>query len=302
MTYPPPIPGPDDPNSPYYRPPHLPPPGASAPQPPPAPSGYQQTSYSEPSTTGYPQRPAPAYGQQPYPAQDPATWQTPDLDRHTAESVRNQARQATGGAGATGGGTLFSESVLVVSQRTKLIELNNEYRVFGGSGAPIGTVVQVGQSTLKKVVRFLGEYDQFFTHTLEVRELSGQPVMKLTRPRKVFKSRLLIEYPNGAPIGELVQQNVFGKIRFDMVSGGQSIGSINAENWRAWNFAILDSSGREIARITKNFEGVMRTLFTTADNYVVQIHYPLPAVLHQMVVAAALCVDTALKQDSRGFN
>ncbi len=309
MTYPPPIPGPDDPSSPYYLPPaqarpaQSPPPQSVPPQSVPSRQGHPQQGRPQ---QGYPQQgyPQQGYPQQGYPQQsvDPGRWQTGDLDNNTSASIAEQVRRANAGGGAAGGGTLFTESVLVVSQRTKLIELNNEYRVFGQNGNPVGTVVQVGQSTLKKVVRFLGEYDQFFTHTLEVREANGQPVMKLTRPRKVFKSRLLVEYPNGAPIGELVQQNVFGKIRFEMQAGGQVVGSINAENWRAWNFAILDTSGREIGRITKNFEGVLRTLFTTADNYVVQIHYALPSPLHQLVVAAALCVDTALKQDQRGFN
>jgi len=56
-----------------------------------------------------------------------------------------------------------------------------------------------------------------------------------------------------------------------------------------------------VARITKTFEGVAKTMFTTADNYVVQIHAELPQPLLSLVVAAALSVDTALKQDARGL-
>ena len=42
-------------------------------------------------------------------------------------------------------------------------------------------------------------------------------------------------------------------------------------------------------------------MFTTADNYVVQIHAQIPQPLNSLVVAAALSVDTALKQDKRGL-
>jgi hypothetical protein len=94
---------------------------------------------------------------------------------------------------------------------------------------------------------------------------------------------------------------VFGKIRFSLEAGGQELGSINAENWRAWNFNIQDHAGTEVARITKTWEGLAKTLFTTADNYVVQLHTQLPQPLLSLVVAAALSVDTALKQDSRGL-
>jgi len=45
----------------------------------------------------------------------------------------------------------------------------------------------------------------------------------------------------------------------------------------------------------------MTTMFTTADSYVVHIHRPLSDPLRSLVVASALTVDTALKQDSRGL-
>jgi len=57
----------------------------------------------------------------------------------------------------------------------------------------------------------------------------------------------------------------------------------------------------EVARITKTWEGLAKTMFTTADNYVVQIHKPLAEPLRSLVVASALSVDTALKQDKRGL-
>ena len=82
-----------------------------------------------------------------------------------------------------------------------------------------------------------------------------------------------------------MQANVFGKIRFDLVAGGQLVGAIQAENWRAWDFAITDAAGTEVARITKKWEGLARTMFTTADRYVVLVHYRLPEPLASMVVA-----------------
>jgi uncharacterized protein YxjI len=199
------------------------------------------------------------------------------------------------------GPSLFEQPVLVVSQKTKLIELTNEYAVYDGEGQQIGAVVQVGQSGLKKAMRFVSNLDQFMTHHLEVRDARG-PVLVLTRPAKVMKSRVLVQRPDGSPIGEIVQANVFGKIRFDLVADGQLVGAIQAENWRAWDFAITDAAGTEVARITKKWEGLARTLFTTADRYVVLVHYRLPDPLASMVVASALTVDTALKQDDRGFN
>jgi len=196
---------------------------------------------------------------------------------------------------------LFEQPTLVVNQKTKLIELTNEYAVYDAKGQQLGAVVQVGQSTARKALRFVSQLDQYLTHRLEVRDANGV-VLNLVRPAKLVKSRVEVTRADGSPVGEIVQANVFGKIRFDLVVQGQLAGAIQAENWRAWDFSISDHSGQEVARITKKWEGFARTVFTTADNYVVQVHRRLEDPLASLVVAAALTVDTALKQDERGFN
>jgi len=174
--------------------------------------------------------------------------------------------------------------------------------VFDAAGKQMGAVRQTGQSTLKKAARLFTSLDQFLTHKLQITDASGATQLTLTRPAKVFKSTVVIQRPDGSELGRVVQENMIGKIRFRIEADGQRLGAIQGENWIAWNFAIKDASDLEIARITKTFEGVARTLFTTADHYVVQIHKELPEPLRSLVVASALCVDTALKQDDRGFN
>ena len=205
------------------------------------------------------------------------------------------------GVAFQGGGTIFSEPVLVVNQKAKIIELNNQYSVFDKDGRQIAAVNQVGQSAAKKALRLVTSLDQFMTHKLEVTDMAGQVLLRITRPAKVMKSTVIVSDGNDQEIGRIVQENMIGKINFSLQAGGYSYGAIKAENWRAWNFRIEDHTGNEVARITKTFEGIAKTMFTTADNYVVQIHAAMPQPLNALVVASALCVDTALKQDSRGL-
>jgi len=223
----------------------------------------------------------------------------PTVNRST-EKIRSDVAKA-GGVEGGGGGTIFTEPVLVVSQKVKVIELSNEYAIFDQTGTQIGAVRQVGQSTAKKVLRLVSSLDQFMTHKLQIVDMAGTPLLALTRPAKVIKSRIVVEDGEGREVGQIVQENMVGKINFGLHADGRKLGSIKAENWRAWNFSIVDSSGAEVARITKTWEGLAKTLFTTADNFVVTIHRRLDEPLRSLVVASALGVDTALKQDSRGF-
>lgn len=234
---------------------------------------------------------------------------TPDVVRGTVARAEQHGSMA--GAPATGpaptgvpprpgggSGSVFDQPILVVNQKAKLIELANEYAVYDQHGQQVAAVRQIGQTAAKKALRALTSFDQYMTHRLEVVDGAGTPLLRITRPGVVFKSRFQVEWGDGTPVGEIAQQNMIGKIRFGLSAGGHAIGALNAENWRAWNFAITDHTGAEVARITKTWEGMAKAMFTTADNYVVHIHRPLDEPLRSLVVASALSVDTALKQHS----
>jgi len=198
---------------------------------------------------------------------------------------------------------LLTRDRLVFNQKAKLIEVNQHFKIRDEEGTEVGEIVQEGQSKLKKLVRFVGSVDQFMTHTLAVYDSGGTRVLELTRPRKFVRSKVLVKDGTGADAGQIVQMNAFGKIKFDLEDPtGQSLGMIKAENWRAWNFAIVDPMDREIGRITKTWEGLAKTMFTTADNYVLEVDPSVQGKLRLMALASAAGVDLALKQDSRGLS
>jgi len=219
------------------------------------------------------------------------------------EQLHGQGHRGVGLSGKIegGGGTIFDEPILVVNQKAKILELNNQYSVFDQHGRQIAAVNQVGQSGAKKAARLLTNLDQFMTHKLQAVDAHGTPLLTITRPAKLIKSTVIVGDGQGREIGKIVQENAIGKINFSLVANGQLLGSIRAQNWRAWNFQIVDHQGVEVAKITKTWEGLAKTMFTTADNYVVQFAQRMPEPLNTLIVASALSVDTALKQDSRGL-
>ena len=196
---------------------------------------------------------------------------------------------------------LLSMDRMFVNQKAKLIELTNEYKIRDEQGNEVGVIRQEGQTALKKAARFISSLDQFMTHTLGVYDNTGTKVLELTRPRKFIKSKLNVADGGGRPVGQIAQQNAIGKIRFALEGNGTTLGEIRAENWRAWNFAIVDHTGQERARITKKWEGLAKTLFTTADDYLVELDPSITGDFRLLVLAAAAGIDTALKQDARGF-
>lgn len=191
---------------------------------------------------------------------------------------------------------------LVFKQATKIIEMNIDFAILDEEGNEVGRIRQEGQSQLKKLARFVSSLDQFMTHTLAVYDASGAKVLELTRPRKVFKSTVLVNDGGGSEVGKIVQENMVGKIHFALQdASGSTIGAIRAENWRAWNFSLQDASGTEVGRITKTWEGLARTVFTTADHYILEMSAAASVPLRTLMLASAAGVDLALKQDARGL-
>ena len=189
-----------------------------------------------------------------------------------------------------GGGTLFTEPVLVVGRQAGPVETGRGFGVSDQHGDRLGAVVEVGRGLLRKVLRPFPNCDQFLTLRYEVRDAGGSVVLKVTRPAKMVPSRFLVTRADGTPIGEISEENATGDVRFAFTARGRAAGQLRAGDRRVGDFSITDADGAEVAHGT-----------TTADNYVVQIHQRLQDPLRAMVIASAVTVDTALKQDSRGL-
>lgn len=196
---------------------------------------------------------------------------------------------------------LLSHDVLVFSQKAKLIEMTDEYRILDDAGNEIGSIREVGQSTTKRALRLFTGVDQFLTHKLGVFDGDGRLVLMLERPAKLMKSTIKVSDAAGTARGAILQDNVVGPKHFALVDGrGDRIGSIDGENWISWNFAVHDSTVAEVGRITKEWSGILKEGYTTADDYLLQIEAAVSPDLRLLTFASAASVDLALKQDDTG--
>lgn len=195
-------------------------------------------------------------------------------------------------------GNLLDRNLVVVRQKAKIIEVTNQYKLQDEEGNDIGAVNQVGQSKAKKLLRLVSNVDQFLTHKLEITDADGTVVLKLVRPAKIMKSKLNVTDGNDKEIGTIQQENVVGKKRFSLNSSdGQKLGELQGESWISWDFKIKDANDNVVGSVDKQFAGFLREGFTTADTYVVRLESSLAGTLRSLAFAAAVAIDTALKQD-----
>ncbi|MPZ67915.1 MAG: scramblase [Actinobacteria bacterium] len=196
---------------------------------------------------------------------------------------------------------LLTQNQFFVNQKVKLIELTNEYKIRDEAGTDIGMIREEGQSKLKKVARFATNLDSMMTHRYGIYDADGTKVVSLVRPRAFVFSKVLVQDAGDQEVGRIEQaRKVFKKVRFSVVgTGGEELAAIQAENWRAWNFTITGPNEQPLGRITKNWGGSVKEIFTTADNYMVEIDPSVSGNLRLLLVAAACGIDTAIKQNDK---
>ena len=194
---------------------------------------------------------------------------------------------------------MLTEPVLVVNQKAKLVEMSNSYVIYDQHARHIGTVEQVGQSGAAKALRAFTKMDAMLDVRLEIRDVQGLPMLRITRPATMWKSKVLVERGDGMPIGEIVQENVFGKVRFALRVQRDEGREASTRRTGARGTSRLQRPRRtpRSRRITKTWQGMAKAMFSTADNYVVQFHRQVPDPLLSMIVASGVTVDTVLSQN-----
>ncbi len=203
--------------------------------------------------------------------------------------------------------TIFTAPVLIVRQKTKLIEVNNEYTIHDQQGESIADVRQVGQGRAQKALRFLGTpADRLLTFRLRVSDRDGNVLLMLSRPAKLVKSRLVVQDGEGNELGQILQENALGKKSFSLQADGEELGKVVGKNWTSWEFVVQDRLGTDVAHLTNTLDGLsmldllsegLYDTFSSADSYAVEILQPIDQPLRSLVVAAALAIDVALHQE-----
>ena len=188
----------------------------------------------------------------------------------------------------------LAHDVLVVEQVRKLFEMRNQYGLFSTDGQRVGAIEQVDQSPLQFLARLFSDLDVALPTTLAIEDATGQPVLRLHKPW--FTWRMQVTRADGTAVGTVSKQVRLGKARFTLTGpDGSPAGEVQAQNWRARDFSVLDAGGGEVARVAKKWRGLLAEGFTDADTYVVQLG-DTSEPMRSLALAASLAIDVVMKQ------
>jgi uncharacterized protein YxjI len=147
-----------------------------------------------------------------------------------------------------------------------------------------------------KLLRFT-DYKRNTPFDIQIRTPDGAPVLSVKRGVTIFLSRVDVLNEVGQRVGGF-QQKLFsiGGAFTVLGSNDQPVCELKGK-WTGWEFSFK-SGEVELAKVTKKWAGIGKELFTSADNYILQIsdHVPFDNPVRMLILGAVMSIDLVLKE------
>lgn len=147
-----------------------------------------------------------------------------------------------------------------------------------------------------KMLRFT-DYKRMTPFHTEVRTPQGERILGVQRGVSIFLSKVDVLDESGLRIGGFKQKFLSIGGAFDVLGQDDTTICSLKGKWTSWDFRFL-AGDNELARVSKKWSGIGKELFTSADNYILQISDAVPpdSSIRQLILAAVLCIDLVLKE------
>ena len=188
-------------------------------------------------------------------------------------------------------------NLYLVKEQVGMFKATSNYDIFDPESGEL--ILQCREDKLgffTKIFRFT-KYKRMTPFNVHVRTPQGETVVNVTRDVSIFLSK--VDVFDGS-------QNRLGGFKQKFFSLGGAFSVLGPEDqpvcelkgkWTGWDFRFT-SGGTELAHVTKKWAGLGKELFTSADNYVLQIseHVPPESSVRGLILAAVMCIDFVLKE------
>jgi uncharacterized protein YxjI len=191
----------------------------------------------------------------------------------------------------------LSQNLFLVKEHVAYFKAASNFDIYDiESGEVVLHCREDNLGTWTKMLRFT-DYKRMTPFDIEIRTPSGEPVLHIRRGWSFFLSKVDVYNEAEQRIGGFQQKlfSVGGAFQV-LDSQNQPLCELKGK-WTSWEFSFR-SGNAEIAKVSKKWGGLGKEMFTSADNYVLQIDPNLPSEssLRQLIMAAVMCIDMVLKE------
>ena len=193
----------------------------------------------------------------------------------------------------------LQENIFLFKEHLGLFKASNNYDIYDPQTKKI--ILHCREKNLHplyKVVRmFLTDFKMMTPFEIEIRSLDNKKIISVKKGLSSILSKIEVFDENDKLIG-LFKQKLFpiGN-NFEMFNEKGKLVSKLKGNLIGWNFKFLKGE-KTVAKVTKKWSGIGKEMFTSADNYILEINDTVDKTdpLRLLIFAAVICIDMVLKE------
>ena len=194
--------------------------------------------------------------------------------------------------------SILDKNLFFVKEHVKIFKAANSFDILDPDTKQI--VLECREENLgffTKMFRFT-DYKRMTPFNMVIKTMSGQKIVTVRRGVSFFRSTVEVLNEQDTLIGKFKQHffSIGGK--FEVLDHNERPLCMLKGTWTSWDFKFISNDGKEFATVTKKWSGLGKELFTSADNYILQINSEVPAghPLRELILAAVMCIDLVLKE------
>ncbi len=149
-----------------------------------------------------------------------------------------------------------------------------------------------------KMLRFT-DYKRMTPFDIIITTPSGEKILRVKRGISIFLSTVEVFDENDVLVGTFKQKFFSIGGRFDILNKENTVVCSLKGKWTSWEFKFINlNTNEEYAKVTKKWAGIGRELFTSADNYILEIDGKVSPTnpIRVLILAAVMCIDMVLKE------
>ena len=194
---------------------------------------------------------------------------------------------------------LLQKNTFLFKEHLGLLKASNNYDVYDPQTKEmILHCREKNLNPLYKIIRLLIRELKFLTpFEIEISGLDGKKIIKLKKGLSLLLSKIEVFDENDKLIGHFKQKLFPVGNNFEMFDERGNLVSKLKGSLIGWNFKFLKDENT-IATVTKKWSGIGKELFTSADNYILDIkdNVEKTGPLRLLIFGAVICIDMVLKE------
>src|SRR6478609_7089630 len=193
---------------------------------------------------------------------------------------------------------ILNKNLFFVKEHVKIFKASSSFDIFDpDTKQMILECREANLSFFTKMFRFT-DVKRMTPFNMEIKTPTGEKLLTVRRGVSFFVSNVEVLDAKDQLIGKFKQHffSIGGK--FEVLDKNDRSLCMLKGKWTSWDFKFVSHDEKEFATVSKKWSGLGKELFTSADNYILQISSEVPAdhPLRELILAAVMCIDLVLKE------